>query len=95
MIDTGQNGARYMTETPETGRKEPYTRKDAALLLSSILEKMDRRMSAARFRTRESDSEYLAFVRATVQAIGALNQVIKDEALDQFDERLKILEAGR
>jgi hypothetical protein len=81
-----------MTREPETDRTEPYTRQEAALLLSTILEKMAKRLSTARFRARDSDGEYLAFVRAAVQAITALNQLIKDDELEKLDERLAALE---
>lgn len=81
-----------MTREPETDRTEPYTRQEAAVLLSAILEKMAKRLSTARFRARDSDGEYLAFVRAAVQAITALNQLIKDEELAALDERLAALE---
>ncbi len=81
-----------MTSEPETERTEPYTRQEAALLLSAVLEKMSKRLSSARFRARDSDTEYLAFVRAAVQAVTALNQLIKDEELDKIDVRLTELE---
>ncbi len=81
-----------MTSETETGRKDPYTRQEAALLLSAILEKMEKRLSTARFRARDSDTEYLAFVRAAVQAVTALNQLIKDDELEKIDERLAALE---
>lgn len=82
-----------MTSETETERTEPYTRQEAAILLSAILEKMAKRLSTARFRARDSDAEYLAFVRAAVQAITALNQLIKDEELERLDARLTELEA--
>jgi len=81
-----------MTAENGTGRTEPYTRQEVALLLSAILEKMTKRLSTNRFRARDSDTEYLAFVRATVQAVTALNQVIKDEELEKLNERLTELE---
>ena len=81
-----------MTKEPETGRTEPYTRQEAALLLSAVLEKMERRLSAARFRSRDSDGDYLAFVRATVQAITALNQLIRDDEMQEISKRLDALE---
>ena len=81
-----------MTKEPEKDRTEPYTRQEVALLLSAILEKMEKRLSTARFRARDSDTEYLAFVRAAVQAVTALNQLIKDDELEKIDERLAALE---
>jgi len=81
-----------MTKEPEKDRTEPYTRQEVALLLSAILEKMEKRLSTARFRARDSDTEYLAFVRAAVQAVTALNQLIKDDELEKLDERLAALE---
>ena len=81
-----------MTSETETERTEPYTRQEAAILLSAILEKMAKRLSTARFRARDSDTEYLAFVRAAVQAVTALNQLIKDDELEKIDERLAALE---
>lgn len=81
-----------MTSEPETDRTEPYTRQEAALMLSAILEKMEKRLSTARFRARDSDTEFLAFVRAATQAVGTLNQLIKDGELEKIDERLTELE---
>lgn len=81
-----------MTSETETGRTEPYTRQEAAVLLSAILEKMAKRLSTARFRARDSDGEYLAFVRATVQAITALNQLIRDDEMQEISKRLDALE---
>lgn len=81
-----------MTKEPEKDRTEPYTRQEVALLLSAILEKMEKRLSTARFRARDSDTEYLAFVRAAVQAVTALNQLIKDDELEKLNERLAALE---
>ncbi len=74
-------------------RTEAYTREEAALLLTRILKKLESRLSTARFRAREGDQVYLSFVRAAVQAITALNQLIKDEELEKIDARLSELEA--
>lgn len=82
-----------MTLEEEMERTEAYTREEAALLLTRILKKLESRLSTARFRAREGDQVYLSFVRAAVQAITALNQLIKDEELEKIDARLSELEA--
>jgi len=81
-----------MTSETETERTEPYTRQEAAILLSAILEKMAKRLSTTRFRSRDSDSNYLAFARAVVQAVGTLNQLLRDEELEKINARLSELE---
>ena len=56
---------------------------------------MDARTDGDRFRVRESDAGYLAYVRAMVQAATALNSVIKDDELSDLEDRISALEAKK
>jgi uncharacterized membrane-anchored protein len=81
-----------MTLEEEMERTEAYTREEAALLLTRILKKLESRLSTARFRAREGDQVYLSFVRAAVQAVTALNQLIRDDEMQEISKRLDALE---
>ena len=81
-----------MTLEEEMERTEAYTREEAALLLTRILKKLESRLSVVRFRAREGDQVYLSFVRAAVQAITALNQLIRDDEMQEISKRLDALE---
>lgn len=73
----------------------PLDRAEVARILSKLLKKMDARTDGDRFRVRESDAGYLAYVRAMVQAATALNSVIKDDELSDLEDRISALEAKK
>lgn len=84
-----------MTLEEEMERTEAYTREEAALLLTRILKKLESRLSVVRFRSREADQVYLSFVRAATQTVGTLNQILKDEQIDELEARITELEHAR
>ena len=84
-----------MTLEEEMERTEEYTREEAALLLTRILKKLESRLSVVRFRPRDGDQTYLAFVRAATQTVGTLNQILKDEQIDELEARITELEQSR
>lgn len=84
-----------MTLEEEMERTEAYTREEAALLLTRILKKLESRLSVVRFRPRDGDQTYLAFVRAATQTVSTLNQILKDEQIDELEARITELEQSR
>ncbi len=84
-----------MTLEEEMERTEAYTREEAALLLTRILKKLESRLSVVRFRPRDGDQTYLAFVRAATQTVSTLNQILKDEQIDELEARITELEQAR
>ena len=44
---------------------------------------------------RDGDQTYLAFVRAATQTVSTLNQILKDEQIDELEARITELEQSR
>lgn len=52
------------------------------------------RISAKRFRAKETDSARLSYARALIQALTAHNNILKDKEIDDVIKRLEALENG-
>jgi hypothetical protein len=62
---------------------------------SWAIRKLHTRLKGQRFRVRDSDTTELKFFRVLIAGISAHAQILKDDALDQIEERLRALEEGR
>lgn len=83
-------------EAPETTNDEQFNRERLLILSSSVLEKMQQRMtSGKRFREQASDSTYLGYVRALSSLITAHNSILNDMCLSEMDERITALETSK
>ena len=86
-----------MTDKEQTALEKPvdnvYNRQNLLILSSSVLEKIEGRLTAERFRASESDNTYLAFVRAFSSLLSAYNATLRDSELVELDLRVKQLEA--
>ena len=85
-----------MTDKEQTALEKPaenvYNRQNLLILSSSVLEKIEGRLTAERFRSSESDNTYLAFVRAFSSLLSAYNATLRDSELVELDLRVKQLE---
>ena len=71
---------------------EALSREEIASMLSDVLKTLHARVTAARFREKESDPGMMAIIRGFVQGAQALNAVIKDRDLDEIERRVIALE---
>jgi len=79
---------------PETKNGGQYNRESLLILSSSVLKKMEQRMtSGKRFREQASDQTYLGYVRALSGLITAHNSVLKDQDLSELEKRIEAIEA--
>ena len=85
MTDKDQN------TSPNTA-DNVYNRQNLLILSSSVLEKIEGRLTAERFRSSESDNTYLAFVRAFSSLMSAHNMTLRDSELQELDTRITQLE---
>jgi len=85
-----------MTDKEQTALEKPadnvYNRQNLLILSSSVLEKIEGRLTAERFRSSESDNTYLAFVRAFSSLMSAHNMTLRDSELQELDTRITQLE---
>lgn len=78
----------------ETKNGEQFNRERLLILSSSVLKKMEQRMtSGKRFREQASDQTYLAYVRALSGLITAHNGVLKDLDISELEKRIEAIEA--
>ena len=59
---------------------------------SELIEQLQKRMKAKRFRAQEGDSLKLAYIRAFIQTLQVQNAILKDLDIDEFQKRLEALE---
>lgn len=79
---------------PKTSGEAQYNRERLLILSSSVLKKMEARMtSGPRFREQKSDQTYLGYVRALSGLITAHNAVLKDQDLAELEKRIEAIEA--
>ncbi|MBN1194699.1 MAG: hypothetical protein JXA08_05070 [Methanomicrobiaceae archaeon] len=71
---------------------EALKRDEITRMLSDVLKKLHGRITAARFKTKESDPGWLAAVRAMSATAQALNTTLKDEQIDELSRRIAALE---
>jgi len=86
MTDKAQN-------LPENTADNVFNRQKLLILSSSVLEKIEQRLTTERFRSSESDNTYLAFVRAFSSLMTAHNMTLRDNDLDAINRRLDEIEA--
>ncbi|WP_067051301.1 hypothetical protein [Methanofollis ethanolicus] len=67
-------------------------RDELARMLSDVLKNLHGRLTAPRFKTKKADSEMLSMARVFVQAITALDGLIKNSELQEIEQRLSALE---
>ena len=78
--------------TPQNTGDNVYNRQNLLILSSSVLEKIEGRLTAERFRSSESDNTYLAFVRAFSSLMSTHNATLRDSELQELDSRITQLE---
>lgn len=71
---------------------ELVTRESLLKANSSIIEQIQTRLSAKRFRVQEGDNLKLGYMRVFIQAIQVQNAILKDLELEDIKERLEALE---
>jgi len=77
----------------EAGGEHPSSFDRQVLLNNSItiLQRLESRLSGDRFKARESDREYLQFIRAYAGLLSAVNTVAKDKEVDELREEMDAL----
>jgi hypothetical protein len=68
------------------------TRESLLDINSELIEQLQKRLKAKRFRAQEGDSLKLAYIRAFIQALQVQNTMLKDLDIDEFQKRLEALE---
>ena len=81
--------------TPQNTGDTVFNRQKLLDLSSKVLEKIEGRLTAERFRSSESDSTYLAFVRAFSSLMTAHNATLRDSELQELDSRITQLETEK
>lgn len=69
------------------------TRESLLRANAELIEQLQERLRAKRFRPQEGDGIKLAYIRVFIQALQVQNSILKDSELDEIKERLGILEA--
>jgi hypothetical protein len=59
---------------------------------SELIEQLQNRLRAKRFRPQEGDSIKLAYMRVFIQALQVQNSILKDSELEELQRRLEALE---
>lgn len=62
---------------------------------AEIIQQLQDRLKAKRFRLQEGDSVKLAYIRVFVQALQVQNAILKDSELDDIKKRLEVLESSQ
>ncbi len=88
MIDNTQNASL-------TAADNAFNRQKLLSLSSKVLEKIEHRLTAERFRESESDNTYLAFVRAFSGLMTAHNMTLRDSELQELEARISQLETEK
>lgn len=84
-----------INENSGNGKYHKFLGRDDLLERSSeLVESLHRRISAKRFRAKETDSARLSYARALIQALTAHNNILKDKEIDDVIKRLEALENG-
>ena len=78
--------------TPQNTGDNVFNRQKLLDLSSKVLEKIEGRLTAERFRGSESDNTYLAFVRAFSSLMSTHNATLRDSELQELDDRITQLE---
>lgn len=60
---------------------------------SELIEQLQDRLRAKRFRSQEGDGIKLAYMRVFIQALQVQNAILKDLELEDLNQRLEVLEA--
>jgi len=68
------------------------TRESLLSANSELIEQLQKRLKAKRFRAQEGDSLKLAYIRVFIQALQVQNAILKDLDIDEFQKRLEALE---
>ena len=88
-----------MPDKEQTALEKPaenvFNRQKLLDLSSKVLEKIEGRLTAERFRGSESDNTYLAFVRAFSSLMTAHNSTLKDAELAVLEVRVTQLEVEK
>ena len=71
---------------------EPLSREDLASMASDVLKKLHARATASTFRSKKTDPELLATVRAFTSGVVALNGVLRDQEIADLEQRVRDLE---
>lgn len=81
-----------------TSKREPgesLSREELAGMLSDIVKKLHLRLTAARYKEHATDSGLLSMCRAFTTAVSALDSVLKNEQIDEIEDRITSLERKR
>lgn len=62
---------------------------------SELIEQLQERLKAKRFRPQEGDGLKLAYIRVFIQALQVQNSILKDSELDEIKKRLEVLESSQ
>lgn len=73
-------------------KKEYLTRMDAMEIASGLIQYLDMRVSAARFKEQQTDQTRLQYMRVMVQAIGMYASMLRDEEIADLTARIEALE---
>lgn len=76
----------------ESERDNAFNRETALCGGLKVLKKIERRLSAERFKSQETDSDYVKFVRAYSGLLSVLNQIQKDVEIADLERRIDELE---
>ncbi len=68
------------------------TRESLLSANSELIEQLQKRLKAKRFRVQEGDSLKLAYIRVFIQALQVQNAIMKDLDIGDFQKRLEALE---
>jgi hypothetical protein len=60
---------------------------------SELIERLQDRLRAKRFRPQEGDGIKLAYMRVFLQALQVQNAILKDQEIEDLKQRLEVLEA--
>lgn len=71
---------------------EAIKREELIKMLSDVSKKLYLRITAQRFRAKESDPTLLAFTRAFSQCSQALTSALRDQDLSELERRIDALE---
>jgi hypothetical protein len=77
---------------PKNRNAQALKREELVKMLSEVSKKLYQRITADRFRERETDQTLLAFSRAFSQTAQALNSTLRDQELIELEDRIRELE---
>jgi len=79
--------------TPQNTGDNVFNRQKLLDLSTKVLEKIEGRLTAERFRGSESDNTYLGFVRAFSSLMTAHNATLRDSEIALLESRVAQLES--